>query len=499
MSADLHTLSYSMSNESGEKTAIPFLKKDLLYTPDQNNSTNYSRNEVTFSTTSISNNGKWIDYKNGIISIPLVMRIERDAGHALSAADAKQMLQLKGSNLSILDSCQIEYNGVTVVQQTRNISPLLIFKQHSTLGLNDVALHGHHIGYQKHSSEDWSYEDTVGMKNDTDMTSKFFHDIKNAVVQSNANLKASGSNFQEANGLNHYFHYDCMIRLKDFSFFEKMPLVRGAKINITLTLNQGLVSTTVAGGAKTAVNSSLSGSLFPVIRKAGGEVADYNETISVTVCENNGVIHQKKECRLYTPAYTFEPSHEAKYLSLGSKKILYEDIFYTKLKNLSGEFSNTLTTSRSRMKRLVLVPYLSAASNGTLGVEPTISPYCADAVATCSPHLISNFNVRVAGSNLYQSNITYKYEHYLNELNGKQGVNAGMEDGFSSGQISLKDYESNYGYIVCDLSRRYEYDENIGMSLDIQGTITSGKALNFHCYIEYEKDITLDITTGEIM
>ena len=49
----------------------------------------------------------------------------------------------------------------------------------------------------------------------------------------------------------------------------------------------------------------------------------------------------------------------------------------------------------------------------------------------------------------------------MNEVGpGKFGINAGMEDGLSSSLISLKDYNSNYGYIVVDLSRRYDYDAN---------------------------------------
>ena len=501
MSQDLQTFSYSMTNESGEKMSIPFLKKKLQYQIDNNNSTNYSRNEVQFETTSLSNNGKWMDFKNGFMSVPLVMTLTRDAGHAISADDAKQLLQMKASNLSIIDSIQIEANGVSVVQQTRNIVPLLIFKQHSTLGLNDLELHSQTMGYQKHSSEDWSYVTAEGLHNDSTMDKKFYHEEKNAGVQSVADFKASGSNYQQVSvdGLTHVFYYDCIIRLRDLPFFEKMPLIRGALMRITLTLNQGDSSITVSGGNKTTVSSSLSGSAFPVIRKSGAEVADYVEDISVKVCENGNFKHQKKQCRLYLPAYTFENSFESQYLALGSKKVLYDDVYFTKVQNVGGEFTTLLSNGLSRMKRLIIVPVLHRTANGTLQVDPVASPFTADGVGTCSPYRITNFNVKISTSNVYENSISYKYEHYLNEMAGADGVNAGMEDGMSSGLISLKDYEANYGYLVVNLSRRHQYDNNVSLSVEINGTVSSGKALDLLCYIEYEKDISFDVTTGQVL
>ena len=101
--SDLATIGYSMSNESGQSMPVPFLKKELLYQIDNNNSVNYSRNQVQFETSSFSNSGKWFDFRDGFISIPLVMTITRDDGHGISANVAKQLLQMKASNLSIID------------------------------------------------------------------------------------------------------------------------------------------------------------------------------------------------------------------------------------------------------------------------------------------------------------------------------------------------------------------------------------------------------------
>lgn len=504
MSQDLHVFSDSMSNSSGESIPVPFLKKEMLYQIDNNGSTNYSRNQLQFETTAWSNSGKWADFKNGFISIPLVMTSTRNADNHFASADAQQLLQMKGSNLSIIDSIQIEMNNNTVIQQTRNIAPLFNFKKHTTLGLNDVELHGHTMGYQKHSVEDWSYVAEEGLHNNTSMDHKFYHKVKgDGDVQNFADLKASGANCQEASDaatpLVHTFYYDCIIRLKDLPFFEKMPMVRGALMKITLTLNQGDVDIKVVASKKTKVTPSLSGSFMPVIRKAGGEVADYEEKLSVKVVTNGASSHTKSQCRLYAPAYTFAPEMESQYLSLGSKKVLFTDVYHQRIRNVSGGFSTLLTNSLSRMKRLIICPVLSSSGNGTLAVEPQASPFCPDGVATCSPYHLSNFNVALSGSNIYQNSITYKYEQFLNEMAGSQGVNAGLEDGVSSGLISLKDFESNYGYIVVSLDRRHKFDDNTPLSVQVTGTVASAKPLDLLCYIEYEKDVEISVETGQVL
>lgn len=499
--SDLATIGYSMSNESGQSMPVPFLKKELLYQIDNNNSTNYSRNQVQFETSSFSNSGKFLDMRDGFISIPLVMTITRDAGHGISENNAKQLLQMKASNLSIIDSIQVEMNNNTVVQQTRNVASLLNFKLHSTISDGDDKIHGHHMGYQKPSSTDWSYVSEEGLHNDTavSMNKNFYHEKKEGVL-SVADLKAKGANCQETTGLVNTFFYDCIIRLRDLPFFEKMPLVRGSLMKITLTLNQADMKITVAGDKKTAFLSTLAGSFCPVIRKVGGEVADYEEDISVKVVSNNGVVHPtKNQCRLYVPAYTLENSAEQSYLSLGSKKVLYEDVYFQRLRKVDGGFQSVLTNSLARMKRLVIIPVLSASANGSLAIDPQSSPFTADGVGTTSACRISNFNVQLSGSNVYSSPITYSYQHFLLEQDGATGVDGGKQTGMSSGQISLKDFESNYGYMVVDLSRRNKFDDNVPLSVQVSGTVTSVKALDLLCYIEYEKDVTIDITTGQLM
>ena len=71
----------AMSNKSSEFPEKPFLQHELMYVTDQNGSSDYNRNEVVFDTVNISNNGKFCDYSEAFISIPIVTTIERTNDH----------------------------------------------------------------------------------------------------------------------------------------------------------------------------------------------------------------------------------------------------------------------------------------------------------------------------------------------------------------------------------------------------------------------------------
>jgi hypothetical protein len=145
---------------------------------------------------------------------------------------------------------------------------------------------------------------------------------------------------------------------------------------------------------------------------------------------------------------------------------------------------------------LVILPLLGKTSN-TLGVSAVESIFSSEP-ATCSPCLLKNFNIAISGQNIYQNHIQYGYETFLNEV-ATLGVNAGMETGVSSGQISLKDWHNNFGYRVVDLSRRYSYDEHTPVSVEVTLNVASPKDLDLMCFITYNKEITIDLATGALV
>lgn len=482
-----------------------FLEKQQIYVVDSN-SRNYSRNQIDFDTVSLSNNGRFVDYREGFIDIPVVIEYGTGATD-VSAAAALSRIRVK-NNLSLIDSISITYNNTTMVQESPEIASSLIFKQHVSMSQDDVT-RADVFGYTKDSGA-YGYSGDQGLTTNAlatasaERTESPFHTVVDAGVLSAANLMASGVNVHEIDNVDnnrfHYFYYNCRIMLKDLStFFEKMPLVKGASMRMSLRLNQGSITyTSNAGGAVTVTNSDLKGSSFPVMRMdaIGNSKA---EKITVSVAKTDDAHqHVRKECRLYVPVYTLAPQFESQYLSQGSKKIVYDDVYINHIRSIGqGSFSSLITNGLARTKRLIVVPLISRASNGTLGLLPTESPFCS-APVTVSPQYC-RLNVKVSGRNVYPSNVEYKYEHFMNELNGKFGLNSGQERGSSSSLISMKDYESVYGYFCVDLSRRHEEDDMTPLSLELFGSVESGKPLDFLCICEYEKDCVIDIATGQMV
>jgi len=440
--------------------------------------------------------------------------------------DASDLLRFKSSNIVMLDSVTIDYNNTNVIQQRVNINGYLIFKQHTTTSYNDMLINTH-TGYRKDDSSTWSYDDELGITNNPPVGIATFNNQflksdtqKNKVAGDINILRNTGSNYYQkvAGNLIHVFYYDCIIRLKDLPFFEKLPMVRGANIKIALTLNQCDFSfknvftaqngNIAATNVKTLENSSFKGLTNPLLRMNGDlDGQNYTETISLKAVENNGYKHVKTQCRLYVPVYTMEPEFEKQYLSVVQRTIVYEDVYIQHYKNVKkGEnFQLLLTNSISRVHKLVIIPMISKNSeavatdgNGSLLYSAQESPFTTEP-STCSPCHISDFNVVVAGSNVYNQLIQYKYENYLNEMNGTFGVNANTETGACSSLISLEDYQNNYGYIVVDLSRRKNYDDKTATSVEIRGTISSAKNLDLLCYIVYSRDLKIDVVTGGVI
>ena len=100
------------------------------------------------------------------------------------------------------------------------------------------------------------------------------------------------------------------------------------------------------------------------------------------------------------------------------------------------------------------------------------SPF-SSAPGTCLPYSsITNFNVLESGVNHYQSNITFRWENYLEEVRQSNSLQGGLQLGLSSGLISQSDYENGYGFIYVDLSRKQsQASDDVARSIQIVGIL----------------------------
>ena len=100
---------------------------------------------------------------------------------------------------------------------------------------------------------------------------------------------------------------------------------------------------------------------------------------------------------------------------------------------------------------------------------------------------------------MYQNDITYSFDHYLQSLNGSTGINSNLISGMCSSRINMVDFQNNYHYVVVDLSRTTPDKVDIAKNVKVRGTIQSLKDVVFHCFIEKENYVEIDVMTGVLI
>jgi hypothetical protein len=219
------------------------------------------------------------------------------------------------------------------------------------------------------------------------------------------------------------------------------------------------------------------------------------------------------------------PMMEEQYLSLNrTKKIVYRDIYqYQTTVGANGSFNTLLTNGIPNPKFIVIIPTLaqgtSTAGNdyqaGGVGrgnitginqvalagsvattASPIISPFATDP-ATTAPVALTNFNIQIAGQNMFIQNELYDFEQFTNELQSVNAINGGLVTGLTSGLISETDFQYLYRYYICDVSRRLPAEDRVPKSVQILGQSTCPQPITLYTFIEFEKEIEIDLITGQ--
>lgn len=324
------------------------------------------------------------------------------------------------------------------------------------------------------------------------------------------------------------------LRLKDLSeFFEKSPLLKGATMRFYINTNQSIVNFTTSLGVMTkatgvvnptpklTINSvNVIGGLTNPLMVASNQwgqgcsalPADtYN--LSVSIFKNTFSAQSTKArqtpltaCRLYAPVYTMNPLAESKYLSLApTRKVLYKDIFQYQFNNINkGDSFNFLVTNGiNRIKSVLVVPFISKSNtitdaSGEAKVLPFSAPLnpCSSTPATPDGVMLTNFNILVSGVNLFLNNENYDYEAFRQQLISSNQLNGSLTTGLASGLISEDMFSRLYRYYYGDCSRVLPSEENVSRSIQIVGQNASKVAIDLMVFVEFQKEITIDVSTG---
>jgi hypothetical protein len=554
-----------------------FIQKSWLSILDNQNG-NYGSNQSVVDTSQLSNSNKFLSFRESFLSVPMLVTLTCDVSGfapATAATAVDYAVGLKNWFGSIVHSFQVEYNNTTIVQQTPFINMWNSFKLMTSLSWNDVITQGSTIGFYPDDPLTFSYQATaaasgLGVCNNTNSVSSggglatvvngAFNNYKSGngnegllnrqtyVNYDPEGIPGSGSTFATlltaTNASNLWKSYistkvngatgviGCFqmsiratIYLKHLhSFFQNIPLLKGAYLKLTLNLNNSSVTFSAAGssGALTLTSSTIPvGGVQPLmiasaLANNGGDdglvAGNYTASLSVgATCLNQAQRsiatvasgNVGNNVFLYTPAYAFNPIFEQAYLSNPLKTIEYTDVYQYNIEriNAGGNINNLLTNGIASVKSVLCLPFYTSiiptATSG-VGLLPVWqSPYDPAGTGCTSPlcHL-TNFNVVVSGQNAIYNTQRYIFEEFNNQLYGCNAVNGGLTDGLTSGLINSQAFEMEYCYHYVNVGRMLDVEQSVPKSVQIIGQNTSAFPITLVCFIEYGQSIQVDILTG---
>lgn len=152
MSGDAVTLEESLSDKKEQPPL--FVDKQWLYVNDQNQG-NYS-GQVVVNTTSLSNNGAYIDWKESFLVIPLILQLQSTNINPTDAPLDFAMC-MKSAYWQILHSLSVEYNNGSVQQSTGFLNVYSSFKNLTTWSDGDLQCWGRVCGFYPDSADSWVF------------------------------------------------------------------------------------------------------------------------------------------------------------------------------------------------------------------------------------------------------------------------------------------------------------------------------------------------------
>ena len=252
-----------------------------------------------------------------------------------------------------------------------------------------------------------------------------------------------------------------------------------------------------------------------------------NVGISIAKTQFNQLVQQSAaitQVRLYAPAFQMNPLAETRFLELTpTKKILYNDIFQFYFPNQAANANINILVSNGipNIKQVIVIPFLTStgtsangpavpvayqsANNGggnvAVGSVPIItstllSPF-STAGATPDPITLSNFQILISGTTLFQQQLQYGYEEFYEQVVSINQLNGSLTTGLGSGLIGYNEWQYLYRYYVGNASRILPSEEGMARSVQVQCLNKSAVAIDLMVFVEYEKQITVNMATGQ--
>jgi hypothetical protein len=263
--SDQTLIELSTANQQIEEV---FTKKEVLMITDQNNGT-YT-GTIQIDSSSLANSGRYQDWKNSYLEIPLVITLSGPDVNAFNNDEFPFAVALKNGFHQILNSYSIEWNNTSVVQLSNFSNFYTTFKLMTTLSQDDLKKMGPSLGFYPDTSTSYRRNNATdddqtggGVRNNSnapknDRTERFsniasynegmFERQKstsfevqppiNQFVDINTVSELAKNYYANVRGGVKAWFIMARIHLRYMhDFFDKLPLVRGGYCRLVLNHN----------------------------------------------------------------------------------------------------------------------------------------------------------------------------------------------------------------------------------------------------------------------
>ena len=538
------------------------------------NGTSYPSGQIVFDLAGLSNSGKFIDWQQTNLVIPLVLNINATAGGAGGfGANPENVFAASFKNgwHHLINSMSVEITNNQVVNLTSFSNLDVNFRLLTKACYDDVLNFGPTFQFSKDNAESINFQGTPvgaalpvmpngcgeynnvitpvafnpinGWGNTAQRQNKGRLERMNVTsydptqgsqptftTQAMCNNVGKATCINTAANITYYVLATIPLRMMH-DIFRKIPLTMGMYMRLVINTNTAVqvqigVQAAANGVAATYLNNmqvSSQNGVVPFMLSPIGVGNGFNPnavtsiTASLGIAKGYGTTANQltnpilNQCRIYACMYDMSPSFANTYLNKNPvKRILYNDILsFQSINVLPGSVTNQiLTNGVSRPRYLIGIPMLassyvpSAALNigGGCGYSPMNSPFSSAPGTTCPQARLTNFNVLLSGSNIYQEAYTYTFTSFLQELRQCNCLNGGLDLGISNGLISSSDYENGYGYVFVNLERKdSQASDDISRSVQVMFTNGSNVALDVFWVIGYSREISISTSTGTLV
>jgi hypothetical protein len=326
----------------------------------------------------------------------------------------------------------------------------------------------------------------------------------------------------DVSGSYHIWYDYAVIKLGHiFESLNKIGLVKRFDATVRLWINTGTVNITIANPrvdnnldySITAANNTFSNtcplmlnylgvnSNFPTYPSdTSGCVAGlYIAKPPVTSFNginlgSSGASHPLQNCRLYYPQITLQPEKSIIYAEQNrNKKVVYRSVVSNIYTNLTGAFNALVNAGIVHPTGVLVCPFISNTVSAGLGDYQWKSPFDS-APFTTSPCSLTNFNVKIGGTNVLQSTLSYTYEHFLQQVNLAEQLTS-ADFGVSTGLIH-QDFWQWSKFYYCNVERSALADKLQPRNVNISFNNNSNVAIDVLVFIFYSDELTIDVETG---